>query len=146
MNKIKGIYAAGMSVFNSDLSLNISREMLQQDRQLKKIAKAVENKIKSELEKMQKNDRDLYNDFYQTYGVNLKYGIYEGYGVNKELLQDLVMFKTINSDAFKTLKEYNINIITKTIFSHIYAGFSLISKPTEYFRQPTDFNGIKRGF
>jgi len=93
-------------VDSSDLNLNISREMLQQDRQLKKIAKAVENKIKSELEKMQKNDRDLYNDFYQTYGVNLKYGIYEGYGVNKELLQDLVMFKTINSDAFKTLKEY----------------------------------------
>jgi molecular chaperone HtpG len=93
-------------VDSSDLSLNISREMLQQDRQLKKIAKAIENKIKTELEKMQKNDRDMYNEFYQTYGVNLKYGIYEGYGVNKELLQDLIMFKTINSDEYKTLKEY----------------------------------------
>jgi molecular chaperone HtpG len=93
-------------VDSSDLSLNISREMLQQDRQLKKIAKAIENKIKSELEKMQKNDREMYNEFYQTYGVNLKYGIYEGYGVNKELLQDLIMFKTINKDEYKTLKEY----------------------------------------
>ncbi len=93
-------------VDSSDLSLNISREMLQQDRQLKKIATNVEKKIKSELEKMQKNDRETYNEFYKTYGINLKYGIYEGYGVNKEKLQDLVMFKTTQSDEFKTLKEY----------------------------------------
>lgn len=93
-------------VDSSDLSLNISREMLQQDRQLKKISKAIEKKIKSELEKMQKNDRELYNEFYQTYGINLKYGIYEGFGVNKELLQDLIMFKTTKSDEYITLKEY----------------------------------------
>ena len=93
-------------VDSSVLSLNISREMLQQDRQLKKIAKAIETKIKSELEKMQQNEREKYNEFYKTYGVNLKYGIYEGFGVNKEKLQDLIMFQTSKSDAFKTLKEY----------------------------------------
>jgi molecular chaperone HtpG len=93
-------------VDSSDLSLNISREILQQDRQLKKIAKAIENKIKSELEKMLKNDRETYNKFYQTYGVNLKYGIYEGFGVNKETLQDLILFKTIQSEEFKSFKEY----------------------------------------
>ncbi len=93
-------------VDSSDLNLNLSREMLQKDVQLKKIAKTVENKIKSELEKMQKNERDSYNEFYQIYGVNLKYGMYEGYGANKELLQDLIMFKTTKSDEFITLKEY----------------------------------------
>ncbi len=93
-------------VDTSDLSLNLSREMLQKDAQLKKIAKTVEKKIKSELEKMQKKDRETYNEFYKIYGVNLKYGIYEGYGINKELLQDLIMFKTTKSDDFVTLKEY----------------------------------------
>lgn len=97
-------------VDSSDLSLNISREMLQHDRQLKKIASHLEKKIKNELEKMLKNERDLYNEFYKNYGVNLKYGIYEGYGVNKELLQDLLMFKTTKSDDFVTLKEYTENI------------------------------------
>jgi len=93
-------------VDSSDLSLNISREMLQHDRQLKKIASHVEKKIKSELEKMQKNDRENYNEFYQTFGINLKYGMYEGYGANKELLQDLIMFKTTSNDEYITLKEY----------------------------------------
>jgi len=93
-------------VDTSDLSLNLSREMLQKDVHLKKIAKTIEKKIKSELEKMQKKDRETYNEFYKTYGVNLKYGIYEGYGINKELLQDLIMFKTTKSDDFVTLKEY----------------------------------------
>lgn len=97
-------------VDSSDLSLNISREMLQHNRQLKKIASHLEKKIKSELEKMQKNERELYNEFYTNYGVNLKYGLYEGYGVNKELLQDLIMFKTTKSDDFVTLKEYIENI------------------------------------
>lgn len=97
-------------VDSSDLSLNLSREMLQHDRQLKKIASHLEKKIKSELEKMQKNDRELYNEFYTNYGVNLKYGLYEGYGVNKELLQDLIMFKTSTSDEYVTLKEYTENL------------------------------------
>jgi molecular chaperone HtpG len=93
-------------VDSSDLSLNLSREMLQQDIQLKKISQTIEKKIKSELEKMQKNERELYNEFYGIYGINLKYGIYEGFGINKELLQDLIMFKTTKSDDYVTLKEY----------------------------------------
>ncbi len=105
-------------VDSSDLSLNISREMLQHDRQLKKISSNVEKKIKSELEKMQKSDRETYNEFYKTYGVNLKYGIYEGFGVNKELLQDLIMFKTTKSEDYVTLKEYLEN--KKDDQTHIY--------------------------
>ena len=97
-------------VDSSDLSLNISREMLQHDRQLKKIASHLEKKIKNELEKMQKNDRELYDEFYTNYGVNLKYGLYEGYGIHKELLQDLIMFKTSTNDNFVTLKEYTESI------------------------------------
>ncbi len=97
-------------VDSSDLSLNISREMLQQDRLLKKIASNIEKKIKSELEKMQRNDRDSYNEFYKTYGINLKYGMYEGFGANKEKLQDLVMFKTTKNDEFVTFKEYVENM------------------------------------
>ncbi len=93
-------------VDSSDLSLNLSREMLQQDIQLKKISQTIEKKIKSELEKMQKNEREVYNEFYGIYGINLKYGIYEGFGINKELLQDLIMFKTTKSDDYVTLKEY----------------------------------------
>lgn len=97
-------------VDSSDLSLNLSREMLQHDRQLKKIASHLEKKIKNELEKMQKNERELYDEFYTNFGVNLKYGLYEGYGIHKELLQDLIMFKTSKSDKFVTLKEYTENI------------------------------------
>ncbi len=105
-------------VDSSDLTLNLSREMLQRDPKLKKIAKTIKKKIKSELEKMQKNERELYNEFYGIYGVNLKYGIYEGYGVNKELLQDLIMFKTTSSDDYVTLKEYIEN--KKDDQKHIY--------------------------
>ena len=93
-------------VDSSDLSLNISREMLQHDRLVKKIANSVETKIRKELEKMLKNDREKYDKFYETYGVNLKYGIYDGFGMNKEKLQDLIMFKSTKSDKYKTLREY----------------------------------------
>ncbi len=97
-------------VDSSDLSLNISREMLQKDVQLKKISSAIEGKIRSDLEKMLKNDRETYNEFFQTYGINLKYGTYDGYGKNKEKLQDLIMFKTSKNDGFVTFQEYVENI------------------------------------
>jgi molecular chaperone HtpG len=97
-------------VDSADLSLNISRETLQQDRLVKKIASSVETKIKSELEKMMKNDRDAYNELYSQYGVNFKYGIYDGFGMNKEKLQDLIMFKTTKSDEYVSLKEYVNNM------------------------------------
>ncbi|MDE7229395.1 MAG: molecular chaperone HtpG [Oscillospiraceae bacterium] len=81
-------------VDSEDLSLNISREMLQHDRQLKIIAKSIEKSIKNELKKLQKNDREKYEKFFETFGAQIKYGIYESYGMNKDELQDLLMFKT----------------------------------------------------
>ncbi|TVP93860.1 MAG: molecular chaperone HtpG [Acholeplasmatales bacterium] len=93
-------------VDSADLTLNISREMLQHDRQLKKIANHLEKKVKSELEKLLKNDRERYVKFYETYGVNLKYGVYSDFGANTELLQDLILFKTSKSDDYITLAEY----------------------------------------
>ena len=93
-------------VDSNDLSLNISREILQQNNVLNKIASNIEKKIASKLESLLKNDREKYVEFFETYGINLKYGIYDKYGLKKDLLQDLIMFKTINSDEYITLKEY----------------------------------------
>ena len=94
-------------VDSSDLSLNISREMLQQDRQLKKIQTNVEKKILNELENLKQNDFDKYLEFFETYGVNLKFGIYENYGDKKDLLKDLIIYYTLeNSEKPITLKEY----------------------------------------
>lgn len=93
-------------VVSPDLSLNISREILQHNRQLIKIAASVEKKILSELEKMLKNDREKYEKLWKEFGIDLKYGIYDNFGEKKDLLQDLILFKTVNSDKLLTLKEY----------------------------------------
>lgn len=93
-------------VDSQDLSLNISREMLQHDRQLKAIASRLEKKIKSELLEMQEKDRESYDQFYKNFGLQLKYGVYEGYGSHKELLQDLLMFYSSSEKKPITLKEY----------------------------------------
>lgn len=93
-------------VGSQDLSLNISREMLQHDRQLRVIAKNIESKIKSELEKMQKENREDYEKFFDIYGTQLKYGTYSDYGMNKDKLVDLLMFKTSKEEKYTTLKEY----------------------------------------
>ncbi len=93
-------------VDSDDISLNISREMLQQDRQLKKIASHIEKKIKSELEQMLIHEREQYVLFYDAYKTSLKYGIYEMFGMNKEKLQDLILYKTNKSDEYITFKEY----------------------------------------
>jgi molecular chaperone HtpG len=93
-------------VDSADLSLNISRETLQQDHQLKIIAKAIDKKIKSELAKMLKKDREKYEAFFKTFGTQLKWGVYSDYGMNKDGLKDLIMFKSSNSDGYVTLKEY----------------------------------------
>ena len=79
-------------VDSQDLSLNISREMLQHDRQLKVIASRLEKKIKSELESMLLNEREKYESFYKNFGLQLKYGVYADYGMHKEILQDLLLF------------------------------------------------------
>ena len=93
-------------VDSEDLSLNISREMLQHDRQLKLIAKSLEKSIRNELKKLQKNDREKYGKFFDAFGTQLKYGIYESFGANKENLQDLLMFKSSFSKEYTTLEEY----------------------------------------
>ena len=93
-------------VDSADLSLNLSREMLQHDRQLKKIAAHLEKKIKSELESLLADDRKTYLEFYDAYKLTLKYGIYEMFGMNKDKLQDLILFETSKSEEPITLKEY----------------------------------------
>lgn len=93
-------------VDSEDLSLNISREMLQHDRQLKVIAKSIEKTISSELKKMLKNDRENYEKFWNAFGLQLKYGIYSEYGMNKEKLQDLLLFTSSNENKLVTLDEY----------------------------------------
>ena len=92
-------------VDSADLTLNISREVLQHDHQLKIIARAIDKKIKSELAKMLRNDREKYEEFYNTFGVQLKWGIYADYGMNKDGLKDLILFKSSNG-GYVTLKEY----------------------------------------
>lgn len=93
-------------VDSADLSLNISREMLQHDHQLKIIAKAIDKKLKNELKKMLNNDREKYNRFFKTFGLQLKYGVYANYGMEKDGLKDFLMFETSNGDGYATLKEY----------------------------------------
>lgn len=98
-------FVKGM-VDSEDLSLNISREILQHDRQLKLIAKNIKTKIKNELENLQKNDRDKYGLFFESFGRQLKFGIYSDFGSNKEILQDLIMFYSSKEKKLVTLDEY----------------------------------------
>lgn len=93
-------------VDSEDLSLNISREMLQHDTQLKLIAKTIEKKIKSELEKMLKNEREKYEEFFKTFGIQLKFGVYNDYGMHKDTLKDLLLFTSSKEKKYVTLKEY----------------------------------------
>lgn len=93
-------------VDSEDLSLNISREMLQHDRQLKLIAKSLEKKIKSELLKMQKSEREKYDEFFKNFGLQLKFGIYNHYGADKDVLKDLIMFHSSSENKLVTLAEY----------------------------------------
>ena len=93
-------------VDSADLSLNISREILQHDRQLKIIASSIEKKIKRELLNMLKNDRESYEIFYNAFSRQLKYGVYADFGKNKEILSDLLMFVSSNDEKLTTLDEY----------------------------------------
>ena len=93
-------------VDSQDLSLNISREILQHDRQLKAIARRLEKKIQSELLALLNNDRQTYEEFYQSFGLTLKFGVYNDYGQKKELLQDLLLFHSSKENKLVTLKEY----------------------------------------
>lgn len=97
---VKGI------VDTEDLSLNISREMLQKSNSLKLIAKNIESKIRKELENMLENDQEKYIEFFKTFGIQIKYGIYNNYGADKDKLKDLLMFYSANKKKLITLKEY----------------------------------------
>ena len=93
-------------VDSEDLSLNISRELLQHDRQLKIIAKALEKSIRNELTKLLKNDRAAYEKFFEAFGLQLKFGVYNGYGMNKDALKDLLLFYSSSEKKPVTLDEY----------------------------------------
>jgi len=93
-------------VDSADLSLNLSRELLQHDRQLKLIAKRIEKDVKGELLKMIENDRETYEEFFKGFGRQLKYGVYSGWGMNKDTLQDLLLFYSSTEKKPVSLKEY----------------------------------------
>ena len=111
-------------VDSEDLSLNISREMLQHDRQLKLIAKSLEKSIRNELKKLQKNDREKYEKFFDAFGTQLKYGIYESFGANKEDLQGLLLFKS-SFGGYVTLEEYVSRMKDEQKFIYFASGSSI---------------------
>lgn len=98
-------FVKGM-VDSEDLSLNISRELLQHDRQLTLIAKNIKNKVKGQLQSLLKDEREKYESFYKSFGRQLKFGVYSDYGINKETLQDLLMFHSSKEKKLVTLDEY----------------------------------------
>ncbi len=118
---IKGI------VDSEDLSLNISREILQESHNVKLIAKNIEGKIRKELEEMLKSDRDNYISFFKTFGAQIKYGVYNNYGADKDKLKDLVMFYSADKEELITLKEYVQNM-KKDQDKIYYASGSSIAK------------------
>ena len=97
-------------VDSDDLSLNISREILQQDYQMNNLKKSVDKKIKSTLEKMLEKEREDYEKFFDNFGSQLKFGCYDNFGINKDVLIDLLMFKSSKEDKYVTLKEYVANM------------------------------------
>ena len=112
-------------VDSEDLSLNISREMLQHDRQLKLIAKSLEKSIKNELTKLLKTDREKYTEFWKAFGIQIKFGVYNGFGVNKELLQYLLLFHSSGCDdaeGYTTLAEYVTRMREDQKFIYYAAG------------------------
>ena len=114
-------------VDSADLSLNISRETLQHDHQLKVIAKAVERKIKAELKKLMKNEREKYDAFFEQFGRQMKYAIYASYGMQKEALIDLIEFKSSAEKKYTTLAEY-VARMPESQSAIYYAGGKTVDK------------------
>lgn len=112
-------------VDSEDLSLNISREVLQESNNLKLIAKNIESKIRKELEALLKDDRDNYISFFKTFGVQLKYGVYNNFGADRDKLKDLVMFYSSKKDKLITLKEYVENMVDGQDKIYYAAGSSI---------------------
>ena len=111
-------------VDSEDVSLNISREILQQDKQIKTIAKSIESKIKKELLNMLNNDRDNYVKFFKNFGNQIKFGIYDDFGLHKDDLKDLVMFYSYKMEKLVTLKEYVDNMTSEQDAIYYAAGES----------------------
>ncbi|MDF3002942.1 MAG: htpG [Bacillota bacterium] len=109
-------------VDSQDLSLNISREMLQHDRQLKAISSRIEKKIKSELTELMNVDREKYEEFFKNFGLQIKYGIYDGYGANKDTLKDLLLFYSSTEKKPVTLAEYVSRMKEEQKFIYYAAG------------------------
>ncbi len=109
-------------VDSSDLNLNISRELLQQSKVLKDIADNVEKKIISKLEGLMKNEFDKYLEFYKSFGLHLKFGVYEDYGMKKDLLKDLILYNTINQEQMISLKQYVAEMKEKQEFIYFASG------------------------
>ena len=114
-------------VDTDDLSLNISREMLQQDKKLKLIGKNIESKIKKELEVMLKDNFEEYKKFFKTFGMQIKFGVYNNYGIDKDKLKDLLVFYSANKKDFITLKQY-VDEMKKDQDSIYYANGETIDK------------------
>ncbi len=112
-------------VDSEDLSLNISREVLQESHNLKLIAKNIESKIRKELEDMLKSDRENYISFFKTFGVQLKYGVYNNFGADKDKLKDLVIFYSAKEEKLVTLKEYVDNMKDEQEKIYYAAGSSI---------------------
>lgn len=117
-------FVKGM-VDSEDLSLNISRELLQHDRQLKLIAKNIKSKIKSLLQSMLKDDRDNYDKFYKAFGRQLKFGVYNDYGMNKGDLQDLLLFSSSKEKKLVSLDEYVSRMPEDQKYIYYAAGESI---------------------
>ncbi len=117
-------FVKGM-VDSEDLSLNISREMLQHNRQVKLMAKNIESKIKSELDNLLKNDREKYVAFYTSFGRQLKFGLYTDFGAHKDVLQDLLMYYSSTEDQLVTLDEYVSRMPENQKYIYYAAGESI---------------------
>ena len=117
-------FVQGM-VDSADLSLNISRELLQHDRQLKIIAKKIKEKVKSELIAMQTNEREKYVEFYNSFGRQLKYGVYSDWGNNKDVLQDLLMFYSSSEKKLVSLDEYVARMKEEQKYIYYASGESI---------------------
>lgn len=129
-------------VDTDDLSLNISREILQQTTQLKNISKNLEKKIISELEKLLRNDRENYIEFWETFGRHIKFGIHENFGLNKDKLQNLLIFKSSLQEEYVSLKEYadRVKADQKEIYYAVGENIEILKK------LPKVQNVINKGF
>ncbi|MCL2662169.1 MAG: molecular chaperone HtpG [Oscillospiraceae bacterium] len=112
-------------VDSQDFSLNISREMLQHDRQLKVIKTNIEKRVKAELKKLMENDIEKYETFYKAFGIQLKYGIANGYGMNKDMLSDLIMFYSSKAEKLIPIAEYVKNMPEEQKYIYYASGESI---------------------